>query len=255
MPFFHKKKKGALDPIFEELIGVILFAIIAILIFIVAKDLSGIFFSAKDYESTIKSFELLGKRIDSLVEDKNYVNSNMLYFLDPEYVMVGYNYKDPSVQMQTCQKSGTYLFKESESLVESRRKIGSLCEKACLCIYKNTPANDFDKDLQLPLQCKDFDRNVVFLAPSEQSDIFCSIESGWHPSAYPDYYEAGQGYKFLILYGFNVKEIYLDKYESPDGNIFIFLAEYKNKPDEPIYQRKIFMEQNYEKSLKSSNQK
>ncbi|MDP3766229.1 MAG: hypothetical protein Q8R04_06985 [Nanoarchaeota archaeon] len=235
---FYKIKKAVVHTILIQLIGAILFVVIGGAILIILLKLSGIFLSGKDYESTIKSFNLLGGKIDDLVKDRNYVNANLLYFLDKNYILVGYNYKDPSIQMQSC---------NNEMLTESRKKIRGICDKACLCIYKdNTLSNDFDGDI-VPLQCKSFDKNIVFLAPSNQQS-FCSVQTGWNPNAYPNYYQADQKYKFLILYGFNTKEIYIDKYESSDGNIFVFLAEYKS--EEPLVQRKKFMEDRYGKETK-----
>ena len=93
-----------------------------------------------------------------------------------------------------------------------------------------------------------FDENIVFLAPSDQEN-FCSIPTGWHPQAFSDYYQGSEDYKFLILNGFNTKDLYLDKYESPDGDIFIFLAEDNHDPDDPITIRKIFMEEKYENEI------
>ena len=229
--FLYKNKKGDIGISLSELIGALLGVIIISVIFYVGLKLSGIFLSNKDYESTIKSFELLGERVDELVKDKNYANTNLLYFLDKSYILVGFNYKDPSIQIETCKKD----------------KIISLCDKACLCIYKDDSWIGSDFDNSVPLQCKNFDKNIVFLAPSEQKKIFCGIETGWNPNVYSDYYHTGGGYMFLVLYGFDTKEIYLDKYESADGNIFIFLAEYKDDPNDPIYKRKTLIEEKYEK--------
>ncbi|MBS3101011.1 hypothetical protein J4204_02675 [Candidatus Woesearchaeota archaeon] len=249
--FLRKNKKGDIEISLTELIGALLFAVIGFLIFVSIGKLSGIFISGKDYESTIKSFELLGKKIDDLIKDRNYANANILYFLDPQYILVGFNYKDTVIQMRTC--DGTIC--KGEYLKKSREKIGSLCNGACLCIYKKKTCHSFDDDIQVPLQCKNFDKNVVFLAPSEQKDVFCSVEAGWNPKAYPDYYQAGGGYRFLISYGFNTKEIYMDKYQAPDGNVFIFIAEYKNQPEDQIYKRKNFMEEIYNKNPQANNQK
>ena len=146
-------------------------------------------------------------------------------------------------------KTGDGTFLKGESLSESRKALGSLCEGACLCIYKNTAGNNFDKDLQTPLKCKTFDKNIVFLTPAEQKDAFCSIESGWHPQVYSDYYTSGN-YLFLIMKGSNTQDIYLDKYEShddktKDGTTFIFLGKYTNDKNDPVYKRKAFMEENY----------
>ena len=233
-----RRKRGTTEGFYGEFIGALLFVFIGLAIIYAVTKLSGIFLSGKDYESTIRSFEVLGDRIDSLVKDKNYANSNLLYFLDQNYILIGYNYKDPNKEME-----GSI---PGELLSEARQKIGSLCKGACMCIYKT---NQIRPD-STPLQCKSFDKNIVFLAPSEQND-FSSMESGWNPKAYSGYYQYGENYKFLILGGFNTKEIYLDKYQSPDGNIFVFLAVYKNDPNDPIYKRKHFMEENYEKELQS----
>lgn len=236
-----KNKRGTIKITLEELIGALLFVIVGYLIYIVVVKLTGIVLPGKSYESTVKSFELLTNRISQLTKDKNFANTNFLYFIDKNFILVGFNYKDPSIVMKSC---------DGESLINTRKKIGSLCQGACLCIYKNTWRKNFDEDLQNPLECKDFDKNMVFLTPSEQKDTFCSTSTGWNPKAYLDYYQLGEGYKFLILKGFNTKEIYLDKYESSDGNIFIFLAEFKNDMNDPIYKRKLFMEENYENSHK-----
>lgn len=242
--FFYKNKNGQIKISLTELLGAILAVAFIALIVYVGLRLSGILISSKDYRSSAISFELLGERIDKLIDGKNYANTNMLYFLDPNFILVGFNYKDPSVPIKTCEKG--FIFKDAESLVESRRKIGSLCEGACLCLYKDTNGDDFDDEQQLPLDCKSFDENVVFLAPAEQ-DVFCGSEIGWYPKAYKDYYQTGN-YKFLIAYGFNTKEIYIDRYKSEDDNVFIFIAEYKDDPNDPIYKRKRFMEERYEKA-------
>lgn len=236
---FYKNKK-AIEISLTELMMALLAVAIILIIFYVGFKLSNIFLSNKDYDSTMASFDLLGERIDSLIEDENYANTNLLYFLDPYYILVGFNFKDPSIQMETCKKG--IIFEDSESLVESRRIISSLCDQACLCVYKNTLGKDFDKDRkgpQMPLKCKSFDKNIVFLAPSNQEN-FCSVEIGWDPQAYDGYYKDDQSYKFLILKGFNTKEIYLDRYEK-DDSIFIFFAEY----DGSISERKKFMENKY----------
>lgn len=246
--FFYKNKKGIEISLSELMMALLAVAIILILFYVGGKLIS-IFVSEKDYDSTIASFDLLGERVDSLIEDKNYANTNFLYYLkatkliptpDYGYILVGFNYKDSSVQIKTC---------KDEPLLESRKKISGLCDKACLCIYKDTVGDDFDENYDgppVPLKCKSFDKNIVFLAPFEQEN-FCSVKSGWHPEAYSDYYQADKSYKFLILKGFNTKEIYLDKYESKDGNIFIFLAEYKDDTKDSVYQRKWFMEDKYGK--------
>ena len=114
-----------------------------------------------------------------------------------------------------------------------------------MCIYKNTNLHDFDEDVQLPLKCKSFGENLVFLAPADQ-DIFCSIDTGWQPSANPGYYQQERRHKFLVLYGFNTKEIYIDKYEAPDGNIFLYFAQYSDNADDPVYRRSEFMQERYE---------
>lgn len=231
---FYKIKKGAVQITLIQVIGAVLFVIIAISIIITLAKLSGIFLSGKDYDSTVKSLNILADKIGDLAKDKNYASANLLYFLDKNYILVGYNYKDASIQMQSC---------NNEILTETRNKISGICGKACLCIYRDSVGNDFDANT-VPLQCKSFDKNIVFLAPSSQQS-FCSIETGWNPNAYADYYQPDRKYKFLVLYGFNTKELYIDKYESSDGNIFVFLAEYKN--EEPLIQRKKFMEEKYEK--------
>ncbi len=240
------KKKGSVEISLTELIGAVLAVIIILaLVYVIAK-ITGVFLSEKDYDSTVASFEVLTERIEGLIKDRNYASSNLLYFLDNSYILVGFSYKD-SESMGTCQKGA--IFKDAESLSRSRNLIGSLCEnKACLCIYKDTVSSDFDKDLQRPLKCEYFDKNVVFLAPSYQ-DIFCGSRSGWHPEAYEDYYKGESSYKFLVLYGLGTKEIYLDKYESKDGNIFIFMGEYTDSRD-AIKARAKFAEENYEKAPK-----
>ena len=245
-----RNKKGVLEISWTELIGALLALLVITGVGYVALRLTGIVLPKKDYDSTIKSFDILGKKIDSLVKDKNYANTELLYFLDPSYILVGFDYKDASTQMKTC--DGTFF--KGEELMDSRKALGGLCEGACLCVYKNTKANNFDKDLQTPLKCKTFEKNVVFIAPAEQKDIFCSIGSGWNPQSYVNYYPFGS-YQFLIMYGANTKNLYIDKYEPKDGNIFIFLAQYNNDKNDPIYKRKLFMEENYEKNSGLDNQK
>lgn len=250
-----KSRKGVIATPWEELTGALLALIVITGIAYVALNLSGIFLSKKDYDSTIKSFDILGQKIDDLIKDKNYASTDFLYFIDKSYILVGFNYKDTSVQIKTC--DGTFF--KGESLSQSRKALGSLCEGACMCIYKNTPGNNFDKDLQIPLKCKTFDKNVVFLAPAEQKNVFCSIESGWHPQVYSDYYPLGN-YLFLIMYGSNTQDIYIDKYESQDDKnkddtTFIFLGKYSNDKNDPIYKRKAFMEDKYEKTSQADNQK
>ena len=235
------KKKGQVPESLIELIGAVLAVIIISLIVYVGLKISGVLLSGKDYDSTMKNFELLNNEVKTVLQDKNYANTKMLYYLGTDYILVGYNYNDPSVQMKTC--SG--FWKKEESFQESRKQIGSLCKGACLCIYKNTHSSDFDDDLQLPLKCISFDEKLVFIAPAEQN-IFCSTETGWHPSAYAGYYSQQNRHKFLILNGFNTKEVYLDKFEAPDGNVFIFFAQYKDEINDPIYKRSQFMKGKYE---------
>lgn len=243
---FYKNKKGAIQVSLTELMMALLAVVVILIILYVGVKLVSMFSSSKDFDSTIASFDLLGERADNLIADKNYANTNFLYFLkkdsklDNGHILVGFNFKDASIDMKTC---------KDELVVESRKKIGGLCNKACLCIYEDTVGNDFDKNdggPQVPLKCKSFDKNIVFLASSRQ-DHFCSKESGWHPEAYTDYYQVDKNYKFLILHGFDTKEIYLDKYESKNGEIFIFFAEYNDDPEDFIYQRKKFMEKKYGK--------
>ncbi len=250
MKFFKGKKRGAIEVSLTELIGALLAVIVILSIVYVVVKLSGIFGSDKEYESTIKNFDLLSQRIENLINEKNYANLNFLYYIDSSYILVGYNYKDPSVEMETCKKSGiTNLFTGKEKLVESRKMIGSLCEKSCLCIYKDDSGNDFDKDLKLPVKCKSFDSNVIFLT-SSADEGFCSVESGWHPENYPDYYTEEKSYKFLILPGFYTKEVYLDKYKSLDGNIFIYISKFDDS--EGKQKRKSFMDSKYGKNEASS---
>jgi hypothetical protein len=227
------KRAGIGVSLTELMDAVLAVGMILILIYIGVK-LSAIFASDKGFDSTIASFDVLGERIEQLVNDKNYANTNMLYYLKKgDYILVGFNYKD-TYEMKTC---------DNEPLKETREMIKGMCGKACLCLYTDTALKDFDENRngpQAPVKCKSFDKNIVFLAPYEQED-FCSTENGWHPSVYEDYYST-ERYKFLILKGFDTKEIYLDKYEA-DGNVFIFLAKYSD--DEKIKQRKEFMKNKY----------
>ncbi len=237
---FSRRKKGAIEISLTELMGAVLAVIIILVIAYVGFRLAGILFIDKDYDSTITSFEVLGERIDSLIEDENYANTNLIYFLDSDYILVGYNYED-TVEMESCEKG--LIFKDRESLEGTKRRLGGMCDKGCLCIYKDTTLKDFDDDYGGPsmaLKCKTFDKNVVFLAPTEQ-DIVCSSETGWHP----DYYLSDKNYKFLILEGFNTKELYLDKYEDEEGNVFIFMAEYKDDSGDSVYKRREFVEGEY----------
>jgi len=224
-----------------ELIGAVLFVIVALTIGYVVLRLSGILISGKDYDSTMKNFDLLNRNVEELLEEKNYASTRLIYYLGNKFVLVGYNYKDPSVQMKTC--SG--IFQKSEAFEEARKQVAGLCDGACLCIYKNTNLHDFDQDVQLPLKCKSFDENLVFLASADQ-DIFCSIDTGWQPSANSEYYQQERRNKFLVLYGFNTKEIYIDKYKALDGNIFLYFAQYRDAADDPVYRRSVFMQQHYE---------
>jgi len=245
--FFCKNKKGFRVSL-EELGMMLLGIAVALLIFFVAGKLINMFTSQKEFDSTIASFELLGERIDEIINDKNYANTNLLYYLkkdiylrDNGYILVGFNYKDSFNQIETC---------DNEPLTESKKKISSVCGKSCICIYENTAGEDFDKDKEgflVPIApCISFDKNIVFLA-SFQQESFCSKETGWKPQdAYDDYYQGEKSYKFLILRGFNTKEVYLDKYESKNGEIFIYMAEYKDDEKDPVYQRKQCMEKMYE---------
>jgi len=233
--FFNNKKKGNLQISLTELIGALLALIILLSLFYIGGKLFSIFISNKDYSATIESFDLLGGKIDELLKDKNFANKNILYFLDTGYILVGFNYRD-RIEMKTCQ---------DEKLTETRKRISGLCGKACLCIFKKTLFNNFDDDFQVPLKCNSFDKNIVFLAPEHQ-EYFCSVKSGWNPSAYDEYYKKEIDYKFLILHGFDTKEIYLDKYESEDGNIFIYFAEF-NDETQPILDRRKVMDEKYYK--------
>ena len=246
--FFYKNKKGFQISL-TELMMALIAIVVAGLIFFVAGKLIGMFTSQKDFDSTIASFELLGERIDYILNDKNYANTNLLYYLkedvylrDNGYILVGFNFKDSFNQIETCD--------DHEPLTESKKEISSVCGKSCICIYENTAGKDFDKDkngFQVPIApCISFDKNIVFLAPSQQ-ESFCSIKTGWKPQdAYSDYYQGEKSYKFLILKGFNTKEVYLDKYESKNGEIFIYMAEYKDDEKDPVYKRKQCVEKMYE---------
>lgn len=230
---FFKNKKGNVEISLTEVMGAALFVIILVSIVFISAKLINIFSTNKDYDSTMESFGLLGDKINELVEDKDYSNANMLYFLDSQYILVGYSYKD-SEEMKSCNQ---------ESLKKSRKNLGKQCEKSCICIYENTLGKDFDEDLQFPLECISFSSNVVFLAPAYQEQ-FCGEKTGWYPAAYSDYYQE-EYYQFLILEGFNTEEIYLDKYQSEKDDIFIFMGIYKESPEDKIYQRKQFMEARY----------
>jgi len=228
---FYKNKNGDIRVSLTELMMSLLAIAVIVLMVYVGVRLVSMFSSSKDYDSTIASFDVLGERVDELIEDKNYANKNILYYLNGEYLLVGYDYKEASVAMEDC---------DGKSLTGSRKQISRICGKSCLCIYGK---DDLDK---IPLKCKSFDKNIVFLAPSNQKP-FCSINSGWNPEAYKDYYPADRNYKFLVLEGFNTKEIYLDKFETDDDQIFVFLGVYEGKAGDAVYKRKKVIEGMYEK--------
>jgi len=77
-----KSRKGVISTPWEELTGALLALIVIAGIAYVALNLSGIFLSKKDYDSTMKSFDILGQKVDDLIKDKNYASTDFLYFID-----------------------------------------------------------------------------------------------------------------------------------------------------------------------------
>jgi len=239
--FFYKK--GAIQISLTELMMALLAVAVILVIFYVGLKIGSMFSANKNHASTMTSFDLLGEKVDEIINDKNYANTHLLYYLtEGKYILVGFNFQDTTKDMAT----------KGEKLVETRKLISGICGKACLCIYKDTVGEDFDENNdgpQVPVECKDFNKKIVFLAPSRQKN-FKGIETGWHPQdAYEkEYYPKGKEdkYKFLILEGFNTKEIYLDKFETETGEIFIYMAEY-DKKDNEILKREEFMVERYDK--------
>lgn len=238
--FSNQKKKSAIEIGLVEIMGAFIGILILLSMIYIGAKLYGLFSTNKDYDSTLENFEVLESKIKALLEQENHANTNILYFLDKDYALVGFNYLD-KLEMETCEKRNKYLiFKESTKLTKVRETIRDICGESCICLFKNKKVNDLGEDA-LPLKCITFDKDIVFLAPKYQNE-FCSIDTSWSPSVYPEYYPSETHYKFLILQGFNTREIYLDRYESKDGVTFIYFAIYNHDPNSEVYKRKKFMD-------------
>ena len=238
MTSFTKSKKGAFEISLSELIGGILAVVIILSLVYVGGKLTGILTSKKDYDSTINSFDVLAQRVKSLIQDPaDFSSSTMLYTIADDYIIVGFNYRDPSKEISTqCTK---------ENIEKNRPK--PLCqEKSCLCIYNDKSGEDFSNN-EVPIKCKPFDENIVFLEPLDENDkSFGGNRNGWDPTYYPN-----KGYEFLFVYGsyckggtdFGIKNLYIEKFKK-DDNIFVYISKIGDKEDLET-KRKQYMEQTY----------
>ena len=75
---FYKNKNGDIRVSLTELMMSLLAIAVIVLMVYVGVRLVSMFSSSKDYDSTIASFDVLGERVDELIEDKNYANKNIL---------------------------------------------------------------------------------------------------------------------------------------------------------------------------------
>jgi hypothetical protein len=193
------------------------------------------------YESTISNLKALSGNIKNIVKDEKFFDYKITpYYISDEFILVGFNYDGNSV-------TDTVYTPPNLEKIEPP----DLCKgKACLCIYKNQRGKSFS-DNGFPLECEDFNQNIVFLAPGDKLE-----GSTISPPKTDDHFRGGkytikfddsyinQDYEFLVLYGhvkgskaFKVKTLYIEKIEEKD-KIYVFIAKYKDDPDDPIYKRK-----------------
>jgi len=240
-------KNGAVEISAEEIIGGLLGVMAILGIAYVIFLLVGIATKSRDYEQSLASFESLGNKIGSLIESYDYSNTNFVYFLGKGYSIAGFSYKD-------LDGSSGAMKCDNHPLTQTRKKAESQCGKSCICMYKNSDFDD-EKQIPSPIRCRSFDKNVIFIAPFEQQE-FCGEQTVFNPlNRDRAYYDAGGKtpiYKYLIYKGDKTKNMYLDKYQTlPEqgDELFIFMAEFNSEPNDPIYKRKQFMDDNYNKAI------
>jgi len=255
----NANRKGVLDIPLIELIYLIVAAVIILFLVYLGFSFYSFFKEGKEHESTVNNMKVLAGNINNMIkEDEKLVTKTIPYYISKDSVLVGFN-NDSKDVYTGCSKE------------KIERPI--LCQdKACLCIYKFVRGNMFEKDPP-PLECEDFNQNIIFLSPFNENKIWESYN--------PDkVHFRGEKYEFqvlhylmaygqLVLYGpgcvtnrndygipagkdlyFNVKTIYLEKY-TEKGKHYVFIAKYKDEAGDAVYKRRDELESKYGDDKKS----
>src|SRR3989344_1061190 len=118
-------KNGAVEISAEEIIGGLLGVMAILGIAYIIFLLVGIVTKNRDYDQSLASFESLGNKIGSTIEDNDYANAEFAYFLGKGYSIVGFSYKElENNEVMTCNK---------HPLTQTRKKAESQCGKSCIC--------------------------------------------------------------------------------------------------------------------------
>ena len=227
-------KKGDIELSLIHLLEIILAIGVIMLLVYLSLELSGIFLSRQEYDSTINNLEALSIRINELIKDTNNIKTlTTVYSIPDNFILVGFNYNNNDIIRTECTQ---------EDIINSRPKT---CQSnSCMCIYKNYggvtdwSGKDFDsKGFVAPLKCKPFDEKIIFLAPKSDSPNpnFRGSESKWKPT----YYTSTSNYNNLVLYGicggpwrtsWGVRQVYVEKNKEKEGeNTYIFIGDMSDK--------------------------
>ena len=242
-----KNKKGDVSISMNELIGAFLALIIILgIVYLTVKLTNIINHKGNDYQSTVSNFDLLGERIEKLLQDKNYANRDFVYFLHNDYVLIGYSHTQTELRKTEAEN----LRCGRNFLLNTRKIAESQCGKSCICLYKYSKF-DNENTIPAPIKCKSFDKNIIFLAPD--SSEFCSVQTIINPLNVDKAYPTIPGvYKDLALNGFGTAHIYIDKYSllpEQGDETFIFAGMYSEDNKNPVYQRKLYMDEQYKNGI------
>jgi hypothetical protein len=161
-------------------------------------------------------------------------NTNYLTHSSGGFILVGFSAGDLK-GWSTCNDEGI------------TRPVACPKDVACLCLYKDTAAADFDTDGDNPpKQCLTLPKNVVFLATSDFNDP--DSGRGWNWGSFDDktapsvkilndanggpmqqFLPARYRYENLVLYGecdskvWNLQNVYIEKFMS-GGTAYVYIA-------------------------------
>ncbi len=225
----------------------ITFAGILILLsaFIIATFSSVFMGSSAQQQAANNNFDFLANQTQKLLEKPEFFASTTIQFNIPNgYILVGFDkdWQGDTVEASACRK-------------ESIKKPLRCSDKACLCLYKDTAADDFEDDSNKDelIKCITFEKNnqeIFISGPADNHYNFKNCEGEPNTNDYdndcpndgaakypppPTTYFSGAPsfkYEFLVIYGkcddeWGIKQLYIEKFRNENNNnkTYIFISE------------------------------
>jgi len=227
-------------------IEITLAGILILLSAFIIATFSGIFMGPSAQQQAAKNnFDFLANQTQKLLEKPEFFASDTIQFNIPDgYILVGFDkdWRGDIEEANACRK---------ESIKKPTRCSG----KACLCLYKDTVADDFEDDSNKDelIKCITFEKNNQEIFISGPADNYhnlnnCEGESGTidydndcpndgakkipHPPT--TYFPTASRFKyeFLVIYGdcddeWGIKQLYIEKFRNENNNnkTYIFISE------------------------------